>query len=106
MILDIIFHLLAVLMNLFSAIFQGIGFVLPTFLITGIHTAFGYLNYVGGLFPLHADSTRSGLWHDVGLLNIFVLMVEALVLMYLVKLCLWIYGFMPWSKHEHRLPRH
>lgn len=103
MILDIIIIFITALLRLFAVILTPLNFFPPE-IAQAIGNFFGNFAYLHGFLPIVPVPEMSGLVATVGILTVFGWMIKFIVYFYIVKLILWLFGFIPFFKHKS-MPR-
>lgn len=104
MILDILFFVIGLILNLFSALLNFVQFVIPDAWQTAIHTAVGYAGYLQGWLPIYPNTSATGLWHDVGIMTILGWAISLWIGLYLVEFIVMLIKFIPFFGHSVKLP--
>lgn len=103
MILDLIIILITALLRLFSLILTPLNFFPPE-ISEAIGAFMGNFAYLHGIFPIVPVPEMSGLVSTVGILTVFGWSIKFLVYFYIVKLVLWLFGFIPFFK-QNKMPK-
>jgi hypothetical protein len=99
MIFDIILLFLSFLLGLFADLLSVFNFF-PEEISTAIAQFFGYSGYLQGILPIVPDPTVEGLAGTIGILTVVGWSIKFLAYFYLVKILLWVFGFIPFFRHK------
>ena len=88
MIIDVLLLFLITILGILSALLTGLNFAIPADISNSIEMLIAYTGYFSGIFPIDT------------LFQAFGIILNAWDLMYLVKLIIWILGFIPTIGHN------
>lgn len=102
MIATIFFLIVATVINIIIFILQPLSFQLPGVIETALTEFISYGSYFNGLLPLTKNTSATGLWGTVGIIDIFSWVVTIIIALYIYKIAVAVLRkMMFWHKGSH-----
>lgn len=99
MIVDIIFFGISLLLQAILVLLNAITFWYPTWIDTAIANFFVATPKLASILPLTANPSATGIWHDVGIIDMVIYALYLLFFFVSYKVVMWVVG---WLKHHKR----